>query len=76
MSQIRAVGSPAPVVGASFPQNGNDSFSEGFYHEISFHTYGKVHVFSRYITSISRKIKFLYSSGSSDLTLSPSRVFK
>jgi len=57
------------VVGASFPQNSNDSISEGFYHEISFHTFGEVCVFSRYI--ISRKIKFLYSSASSDLALSP-----
>jgi len=74
LSEIGRVGSSAPVVGASFPQNSHDSISEGFYHEISFHTCGKVHVYSRYI--ISRKIRFLYSSASSDLTLSPSRVFK
>lgn len=74
MSKNRRAGSPAPVVGASFPQNSNDSISEGFYHKISFHTYVKVCVFSRHI--ISSKIKFLYSSASSDLTLSPSGVFK
>lgn len=75
MSEIRrVVGSPAPIVGACFPQNSNDSISEGFYREISFHTYGKVCVFSRNI--ISRKVKFLYSSPSSDLSLLPSRVFK
>jgi len=42
VSEIRRVGSPAPVFGASLPQISNDSISEGFYHEISFHTYGKV----------------------------------
>jgi hypothetical protein len=42
MSEIRRVGSPAPVFEASFPQISNDYISEGFYHEISFHTYGKV----------------------------------
>jgi hypothetical protein len=52
MSEIRRViGSPAPVVMASFPQNSNDCISEGFYHEINFNTYGKLYVFSRYIIS-------------------------
>lgn len=75
MSEIRrVVGSRAPVVGASVPQNINDSISEGFYREISFDTYGKGCVFSRYIIAI--KVRILYSSPSSDLTLSLSRVFK
>jgi hypothetical protein len=39
----RVVSSPASVVGISLPQNSNDCISEGFYHEISSHTYGKRH---------------------------------
>ena len=62
------------LLGVSFPQNNKDSISEGFYCEISFDTYVKGFVFSRYIIAI--KVRILYSSPSSDLMLSLSRVFK